>query len=118
MAQAISEQYNCVVSVSGEVDAIVAGREFWRVANGHPLMPRVTGLGCTASALTAAFCAVNPSPVRAATHALVVMGIAGEVAAAQCAGPGGFVPHFLDALYLMDQPLIESRLRLNPPEDR
>ena len=64
-------------------------------------MPRVTGLGCTATALCAAFAAINPSPIDAAAHAMAVMGIAGELAAELSAGPGTFWAHFLDALYLL-----------------
>ena len=81
-----------------------------RVANGHPMMPRVTGLGCTATALTAAFAAVNASPFAAAAHAMALMGIAGEMAAERSLGPGSFQMNFLDALYLVQESDIELRL--------
>ncbi len=76
------------------------------------MMPRVTGLGCTATALTGAFAAVNPSPLKAAAHAMAVMGIAGEMAAERSPGPGSFQMHFLDALFLLDAPDIERRLKM------
>jgi hydroxyethylthiazole kinase len=75
-------------------------------------MPRVTGLGCTATALTGAFAAVNPSPLRAAAHAMAVMGIAGEIAATRSAGPGTFQVCFLDALYLLQESDIRTRLKM------
>jgi len=84
------------------------------VANGHPLMPRVTGLGCTASALTGAFAAVNPSPFAAAVHAMAVMGIAGEMAGESAAGPASFQTLFLDALHQLSEKDIASRLRMEP----
>ena len=77
------------------------------------MMPRVTGLGCTATALIGAFAAVNPSPFEAAAHAMAVMGIAGEMAAPHSPGPGSFQVHFLDALYQLQAQDIESRLKLN-----
>lgn len=101
-----------VVSISGPVDLIVRGRDVIEVANGHPMMPRVTGLGCAASALTGAFAAVNPDPFLAAAHAMAVMGLCGERAAEQASGPGSFQVAFLDALYLLDGATVRGRLRL------
>jgi hydroxyethylthiazole kinase len=111
-ARALAARHGCVVSVSGATDLIVSGESVIRVGNGHPMMPRVTGLGCTATALTGAFAAVNPSPLRAAAHAMAVMGIAGELAAADCPGPGTFQVRFLDALYLLREADIHERLRM------
>jgi hydroxyethylthiazole kinase len=110
-ARSLSGIYGCVVSLSGETDYIVQGQDLARVLNGHPLMPRVTGLGCTATALIAAFATVNPSAFAAAAHAMAVMGIAGEIAARLARGPGSFQTHFLDALYNLDAADIESLLK-------
>jgi hydroxyethylthiazole kinase len=113
-ARVLAEHCECVVSVSGATDLIVSGREVLRVANGHPMMPKVTGLGCTASALTGAFAAVNPSPLHAAAHAMAVLGIAGEIAAERSPGPGSLQLHLLDALYQLRESDIQSRLRMEP----
>lgn len=112
-ARAISRGHGCAVSISGPVDVIVQGKDVIRVANGHPMMPKVTGLGCTATALTGAFAAVNPSPLRAAAHAMAVMGIAGEIAAAKASGPGSFQMHFLDALFALSEDDLASRLKVD-----
>ncbi len=98
-ARALSLSAGCVVSVSGAVDLIVEDDKIARVANGHPMMTRVTGMGCTASALTGAFAAANLSFFNAATHAMAVMGIAGELAVERADGPGSLQMYFLDALY-------------------
>jgi hydroxyethylthiazole kinase len=98
-ARALSRSAECVVSVSGAVDLIVADDTVARVANGHPMMTRVTGMGCAASAITGAFAAINPSPFKAAVHAMALMGIAGEIAAERAAGPGSFQMHFPDVLH-------------------
>jgi hydroxyethylthiazole kinase len=81
------------------------------IRNGHPMMPRVTGLGCTASALCGAFAAVQEFFALAAAQAMAVMGIAGEIAAAKAAGPGSLQVAFLDALYGLTDEDIQKRLR-------
>ena len=111
-ADALSTQYGCVVATSGAVDLISSGGTTIRVFNGHPLMPKVTGLGCTASALAGAFAAVNPSAREAAVNAMAVMGIAGELAAEHARGPGTFLVHFLDALYLLNEADIRERVKV------
>ena len=109
---ALSREWGCAVSVSGPVDIIVAGDTVISVANGHPLMSRVTGSGCTATAITGAFLAVRSSAVLAAAHAMVTVGVAGELAAQRADGPGTFFPYFLDALYKLDRSHLESHARL------
>lgn len=111
-ARALSKARGCVVCVSGAVDLVVEGDRTIRVMNGHPMMPRVTGLGCTASALVGAFAAVNPSAFHAAGHAMAVMGIAGEIAAEGAPGPGSLQVRLLDALYTLREKDIADRLKL------
>jgi len=52
-----------------------------RVHNGHSLMGRITGSGCTATTVIGAFCAVNTDAVEATASALAFFGLAGEYAA-------------------------------------
>lgn len=109
----LARAHGCVVSMSGAVDLIVGGDTVIRVHNGHTMMSSVTGMGCTASALTGAFAAVNPSPLAAAAHAMTVMGVCGELATARSTGPGSFVPAFLDALWTLDANLLASTARVS-----
>jgi hydroxyethylthiazole kinase len=111
LAKTLSGMYGCVVSVSGVNDYIIAGDRLECVRNGHPLMPRVTGLGCSATALSAAFAAVNPDFFAAAAHAMAVMGIAGEIAGREAEGPGSFAARFFDALYNLSLADIEGLLK-------
>lgn len=111
-AAALSRSAGCVVSISGPVDIIIQGDRRICVANGHPMMQRVTGMGCTASAITGAFAAVNPSPLMAAAHAMAVVGIAAEMAAEGAAGPGSLQVGILDALYRIEGSDITSRLNV------
>ncbi len=111
-AQFLSENSRCVVSVSGATDLIVEKESAIRILNGHPMMPRITGMGCIATALTGAFAAVNPSRLQAAANAMALMGIAGEIAGDNCPGPGSFLLKFLDALYNIRESDIERRLKI------
>lgn len=111
-ARAVSEQYGCVVSMSGAVDIIVSGASVARVRNGVPMMARVTGMGCTASALTGAFAAVASSPFHAATHTMVMLGAAGELAGKRAAGVGSFQVELLDALGALAPEELEQHARV------
>jgi hydroxyethylthiazole kinase len=114
-ALALSDAHACVVWVSGEMDQIVFDGQRAEVGNGHAMMTRVTGMGCTASALAGAFLAVSDSAYAGAINAAVTLGVAGELAARSCQGPGSFQVALLDALHNLDQGTIWQRLRLRPP---
>ncbi len=111
-AKALARESNAVVSISGEQDYITDGQQVVVVKNHVPLMPRVTGLGCTASAITGAVAAVNTNALEAAAHAMAIMAVAGEMAAEKAQGPGSFQMHFLDALYTLSPKHIEKHLKL------
>lgn len=98
-AMQLSRELGIPVAITGAVDFVTDGQRVVRVANGHPLMGCVTGTGCGATAIMGAFAGVDPDPVSAAATALAYYGLAGERAAAGAAGPGSFVPRFLDALH-------------------
>ena len=97
-AKLLSDQYGCVVSVSGATDVIVSGEKIAYVENGVPLMTRVTGMGCSASAIAGAFCAVQADAFQAAVSAAAFMGVCGEKAFEKAKLPGTFQIAFLDAL--------------------
>ncbi|MEW6334946.1 MAG: hydroxyethylthiazole kinase [Thermodesulfobacteriota bacterium] len=99
LGRALHAECGAVVCISGETDYTIGRAGVIRGRNGHVMMTRVTGLGCTASALCGAFAAVVSDAAAAASEAMAVMGIAGEIAAAVSAGPGSLQVHFLDALY-------------------
>jgi len=107
-AKTLNRDLGSVICVTGETDYIIGGPEIHTIANGHALMTRVTGLGCTASALCGAFAAVNKNGDQAAAHAMAVMGIAGEMATRKAEGPGSLQLAFLDSLYLLSKEHIEE----------
>lgn len=110
-AQTLHAVFGSAVCISGPTDIILGPDGVVKVHNGHPMLPRVTGLGCTATALCGAFAAVTADPARAAAQAMVVMGVAGETAAAKADGPGTLQLHFLDALYQLDEETLAGRMR-------
>ena len=69
-------------------------------------------MGCAASALVAACLAVEPDAWRATSAALLIVGVAGEVAGGMAQGPGSFAVGFLDALYNLDGPTLIARARV------
>jgi hydroxyethylthiazole kinase len=92
-----------VVGLTGAQDFIHDGKRLAVLANGDPLMARVTAMGCVASALVAAAIAVEPDAWKATAGALMIIGVAGEIGAARARGPGSFVPEILDAVYALDR---------------
>lgn len=95
---------------TGKVDRIEGASGALAIRHGHPLMTRVTGLGCASSALIAACCAVEKDPVIAAGAALTAYGIAGEIAAARSAGPGSFAVNLIDALASIDEAVLSRHI--------
>ncbi len=98
-AKNLANETGAVVVVSGAEDFITDGKQVISITNGSPLMPKVTGMGCTASAILGAFAAVNKNTLLAAAHGMAVMSICGEIAAKKSDGPGSLQMHFIDTLY-------------------
>ena len=75
-------------------------------------MAKVTAMGCAASALVAACLAVEPDAWRATVAALVIIGVAGELAGGRADGPGSFAVAILDALYNLDGPMLVGHAKV------
>ncbi|EFX00747.1 thiamine biosynthetic bifunctional enzyme [Grosmannia clavigera kw1407] len=117
LVRRLAARERCVVVLTGPVDYVAepTGCHVLAVAHGHPLLGQVTGTGCTlGTAISAAVAAAgvlreeatDPSAAsvfstfHAVVAALVLYERAAELAAqsATVAGPGSFVPAFLDCL--------------------
>jgi hydroxyethylthiazole kinase len=108
-ARYVAQEYRCNVVISGETDYVVTLDTQYQLNNGHAMMPFVTGMGCTHTALTGAFAAIGDDTGVAAT---AILGVAGEIAAEKSAGPGSLQMNLLDALYLLDEETLTRRLKL------
>jgi hydroxyethylthiazole kinase len=116
-ARALARDLQAVVCISGADDHVVdAGGRWATLSNGHPWMTKVTGVGCSASAIVGAFAAVQPDRWRATVAAMAVLGVVGELAAertqAAGAGVGRLQIELLDGLQLLDEAGFASRLKL------
>ena len=111
-ARQLNKIYGSVICVSGETDYIIYGNDLIKVMNGHPMMTKVTGMGCIATAICGAFAAVNHKFAEAAAQAMAVMGIAGEIAVENAPGPGSLQVNFLDTLYLLSEENINRYLKI------
>lgn len=111
-AKALATQTNSIVVISGQTDYITDGSTTALVKNGNPMMARVTGMGCTATAIVAAFAAINTDRLEAATHGMAIMGIAGEIAARNSQGNGSLQVNFLDQLYNINEDVIKKNICL------
>jgi hydroxyethylthiazole kinase len=101
-----------VIALTGTVDQIADGARRIEIENGHPLMARVTAMGCAASALNAAFLAVESDPFLATAAALLCFGVAGGVAGEHATGPGSFPAAILDALYALNRITLVEKARI------
>lgn len=74
------------------------------------MMPYVTGMGCSHTAITGAFAAIGELTGAAAT---AILGVAGEIATEKSAGPGSLQMNLLDTLYQLDEAAIAERLKIS-----
>ncbi|MFC2158468.1 hydroxyethylthiazole kinase [Acidobacteriota bacterium] len=110
--QILAQELDTVLAITGKVDLITDGSTTFRVQNGHPMMGMVTGTGCTATAVIAAFHAVNTDSLVAATEGLAFFGLAGEKAADEAKAPGSYQVKLLDYLYLIDGIIFGKGIRV------
>jgi len=101
-------EHNCSVVISGSTDYVVTDKETISLSNGSAMMPYVTGMGCSHTALTGAFAAAGDNSGFAAT---AVLGVAGEIAAEKSQGPGSLQLNLLDALYQLDEETLLKRVQ-------
>lgn len=110
-ARSISNKTEAIVCISGEIDYIIYKNKIVEIDNGHPMMTKVTGLGCSASALIGAFIAVADDNFEATIAAVALLSIAGELAQRNANGPGTLQLHLLDILYSIDENTFKTVLK-------
>jgi thiamine-phosphate diphosphorylase/hydroxyethylthiazole kinase len=89
-----------IVLMTGSTDVISDGERTFLVSNGHEYLGEITGSGCTLGTTIASVLAVErEDKLLGALAGILLYEIAAERAAEKAAGPGSFVPAFIDALY-------------------
>jgi hydroxyethylthiazole kinase len=101
-----------VVVISGKSDTISDGSRVVRVENGHEWLTTLTGTGCMATTVIAAFAAVERDYVVAGAAALAMYGLAAEMAAEEARGPASFRVALFDYLYQMTPEQLASGARI------
>lgn len=105
LAVSAAKKMKTVVALTGKDDIITDGKTTFIVHNGHPLLTKVTGTGCLLTSVIGAFAAAEKNLLHAAAAAIIIYGVAAEIAAEKCApqGPGSFQIEFLNQLSLVNE---------------
>lgn len=112
-AKNLVRNYGSIVCISGETDIIINDKQGIFLKNGHEMMTRVTGLGCTASALIGAFIGVIENKIEAVAAAMSLLSISGELVSDHSAGPGSLQLHLIDKLYNITEQEFSDQLKLS-----
>jgi hydroxyethylthiazole kinase len=115
IAQGMARQRKCTVVITGKVDICTDGTVTYLVKNGDPMMANIVGTGCMAASVIGTFSAVEKNLPLAAAAGLCCYEIAAEIAAQFAAGPGSFKEKLFDAVYLLDDEMIEKNQRIEIP---
>lgn len=105
--------YKTIVSISGQTDYITNGTEVIAIRNGQPLLTKVTGSGCAATAITAACLAVEQNALYACSAGMAFIGIATDIAMHYVKAPGTLQIALLDELYLLDAQKIKENAKIS-----
>jgi hydroxyethylthiazole kinase len=112
-AQQLARSTGAIIAVTGPRDLVCDGEQIAMIDNGHPLMPRITALGCALTGVIGAFLGAGAEPFEGTVSALAYYGLAGQQAAQQAQGPGSFAVQFLDALAAMDEATVDREARIS-----
>ncbi|CAM2980379.1 hydroxyethylthiazole kinase [Legionella worsleiensis] len=101
-ALSLAQQHNTIVVISGSDDVITDGDQQQIIPFGSNLMPLITGMGCTMTAVISAFVAVNSHYIKACSQAAAYFSLCGQLTHQQTQLPGTFKQRFIDNLYMPD----------------
>jgi hydroxyethylthiazole kinase len=111
-AGALARRYDTAVVITGRRDLVTDGERVLAVDNGHEWLTTITGSGCMATALVAAFAAVERDSLVAAAGALAAYGLAAEKAAGEARGPASFRTALLDQVYYLTPEQVAAGARV------
>lgn len=111
-ARTLAAKTGSVAVMSGATDIITDGARTAMVENGHELMGRVSGTGCMATSIVAAFAAVCEDRFLSSTAALAAFGIAGELAAEREIAPYSFKIAMMDEVSSLTPRKLAERARV------
>lgn len=106
IAENLAKKLHCTIAITGAQDIISDGIRTSFINNGHPILAKVTGTGCMATALIGCYSGVISDKTEnyfwAANAGIMTMGVAGEKAWANLPpseGIGSFKTNLFDSIY-------------------
>lgn len=120
VATQLARAHDTVVAITGPRDIIADGRRVLAVDNGHAWLKRLTGTGCMATTMIAAFAAVERDALLATAGALATYGLAAERAAPLAHGPASFKVALFDQIANLTPEQVATGARITelaPPEE-
>ena len=113
IAKKVANQYRTTVIATGKADIITDGTQTALCNNGHPMLQNITASGCLLTSVIGAFISIARNNVfEASIEAVTSYGIAAELAMNKAAGPGTFIPEFLDKLYHLTETTMENHKQI------
>jgi hydroxyethylthiazole kinase len=107
------ERFSTITAVTGKHDYVFNGRDMYVIKNDSGYLPRITGSGCMAGSIVAAFISMEKDWALAAACALAIYSMAGELTEKDgVKGPADFRMKFIDMVYGLDPSIIEKNVRI------
>ena len=115
IAKDVALKYNCIVSISGEIDYISDGIKVAKIENGTQLFPKITGSGCLLSAVCGAFLTLDENNFDLTVKACTSYAIAGEITKMNLRDnqTGHFYIGLLDSLAKIDDETVEKYAKIS-----
>lgn len=104
----VAKKYKAIVIATGKTDTITDGNRYTECKNGVSMLPYITGSGCLLTAVVGAFLSVGVDFYEASVKSVCSYGVAAELAYVNAAGPGSFLPSFLDELYGLTEEKVKA----------
>ncbi|MCF6093655.1 hydroxyethylthiazole kinase [Microaerobacter geothermalis] len=107
-----AKRFHLVAAGTGKIDYVSDGYRTAAIANGDPLLTKVTGTGCLATSIIGAFAAVSEDVFIGTSSALAYYGSAAQLAAMEAKGPGSFQEALLDTMYNLTSEQADQMARI------
>lgn len=108
----LQKETGSIICISGATDYVISNDEITEIKNGTSVMTKVTGMGCTATAITGAFIGLAKHPYQEAVAGVAITSLAGELAAKISKGPGSLQLNFYDILFNLAKEQILGNLKI------
>ena len=115
IAKDVSLKYNCIVSISGEIDYISDGKKVAKINNGTTLFPKITGSGCLLSAVCGAFLTLDEDNFDLTLSACTSYAVAGQIVKENLNDnqTGQFYVGLLDSLAKIDDETVQKYAKIS-----